>query len=324
MSDGYFERAYVGEVRATKYAELRTRGKGIIERAAVDEGEKVAKDQLLFSLDPKLLLGEVAKANAASQSAAAELYAAQLEHKNSVRLREKNVVADAEVALSEAKVRALQAKLMEARTHASQMKLHHSFAQIRAPFDGVVHRIPKKAGSVVDEDELLTTIANTDEVFVYFYVPEHEAMELAVHSTPKTVYLDTQLGRFRETGAIDSIGSEVDKETGTVSFRARFTNSDHQLKHGSSGKVALQLAAADTLVIPQKSTFEVQEHLYVFVVDDAGVVHARHVEPLTRQRDTFLIKKGLTSTERIMVEGIQKVKDGDKIIVRQRSEKAKQ
>lgn len=319
---GYFERNYVGEVRATQYAELRNRVKGIIEAVAVDEGQAVTKGQVLFSLDAKWLHGEVAKAQASSLSAEAELHAAQLEQQNSLRLREKNVVSDAEVALTAAKVQSLEAKVTEARTQAAQMKLNHSFAQLRAPFDGVIHRIAKKVGSLVDEDELLTTITNTDDVFVYFHVPEHEAMELSTTSQPREVYLDTQVGRFANTGVLDSIGSEVDKATGTVSFRAKFANPDHQLKHGSSGKVALRIPTENALQVPQKATFEVQEHLYVYVVDDAGIVHARHVEPLTRGGDVFLIRKGISATDRFIVEGIQKVKDGDKIFIRQRGDKA--
>lgn len=323
-AQGFFERAYVGEARATQYAELRTRVKGIIQAVEVDEGQAVTEGQLLFTLDAKLLQREVAKAQASSQSAEAELHAAQLELQNSKRLRDKNVVSDAEVALNAAKVRALEAKLSESRTHASQMQLTHSYAQIRAPFAGRIFRIPKKAGSLVDEDELLTTISNTDEVFVYFHVPEHEAIELTANSAAKEVYFDTQVGRFANPGVIDSVGSQVDKATGTVSLRARFANRDGQLKHGSTGKIAVQIPTVNALQVPQKATFEVQEHLYVYVVDNAGVVRARSIEPLTRQGDVFVIQKGLTPTDRFIVEGIQKVKEGDKIMVRQPTVKATQ
>lgn len=144
VTDASFDREYVGEVHAFRYAELRSRLKGVIESVAVDEGETVKKDQLLFILSARELHQEQLKLRAAMKSAEAELKLARLEQENTQLLFEKNIVSDAEKALSEAKADALSAKLDASKAQANQVSINLTYAKVRAPFDGVINRIPAR------------------------------------------------------------------------------------------------------------------------------------------------------------------------------------
>jgi membrane fusion protein (multidrug efflux system) len=221
------------------------------------------------------------------------------------------------MALAQSKIDALDAKLAESKANESQTAIQLAYGKLRAPFNGVVNRIPHKVGSTIAEDELLTTLADTSEVFVYFRVSEREYLEYtsgAAASRPKAVALKLADGSIHpQPGTIDAVESEVDRETGNIAFRARFPNPAGMLKHGSSGKVVITTDVAGALVVPQKSTFEVQGSLYVYALDQDNTARARAIVPKMRLGDSFLVASGLTPQDRFILEGIQKVKDGDRV-----------
>jgi membrane fusion protein (multidrug efflux system) len=300
--------------------EFRARVKGFIEAVGVDEGQAVKSGQLLFSISARELQQELKKAHAAMDSATADLKVGQIEQANTKMLFEKKVVSSSEMELADARVLALTARLEEATAHEGQAAINLSYGQLRAPFDGVVNRIPRKVGSVVAEDELLTTMTNTKEVFVYFQVSEQEYLEYVAMKEadrPSAVSLKLANGAvYPGPGRIDAVETEIDRDTGNIAFRARFPNEQSVLKHGASGKVVISAALGDALVVPQRSTFEIQENLYVFKVDERDTVHATRIVTRGRYKDAFVIESGLTARDRYVVEGIQKVKEGDRITPR--------
>ncbi len=154
VADSFVEREYVAEIRAARYAEVRSRIKGIVESVAVDEGQAVKAGDTLFSIDSHALRQQVLAARAAAGTAEAELRAGQLERENLQLLLDKNVVSKAEVALLDSKNQTLKAKVEEARVGTGRAAIELGYATLKAPFDGVVNRLPHKTGSAVGEDEL--------------------------------------------------------------------------------------------------------------------------------------------------------------------------
>jgi RND family efflux transporter MFP subunit len=313
------ERDYVAEIRAVRHAELRSRFKGVLETVSVDEGQPVKAGQTLFVVNARALKQELLVARAATLGAEAELKAAQLELQNTKLLQEKNVVSSAELALAESKVQTLRAKVEESKANAERALVERGYAEVKAPFAGVVNRIPHKAGSAVSEDELLTTITDTSEVFAYFRISEREYLDYLnsrAGDKPRNVSLRLVDGStFPTEGVVDAIESEFDRETGTLAYRARFANANGTLKHGSSGKVVLKSDLPQALLVPQKSTFDVQGDIYVYVVDSNNVPHARKIVVKARLNDAFVVERGLVQGERFVLDGVQKVKDGTRIEV---------
>lgn len=335
VEDAVIVREHVAEIRAVRHAELRAREKGVLERVSVDEGQAVQAGQTLFSVNARALKQEVLVAKAAVLGAEAERKAAQLELQNTKLLQEKNVVSAAELALAESKVLSLEAKVQEAKAISERAAVELSYAEVKAPFAGVVNRIPHKAGSAVGEDELLTTLTDTSEVFAYFRITERDYLALLdgvggaggsskpgakdggkPDARPDHVGLLLADGRaYPAAGVVDAIASELDRETGTLAYRARFANGDGVLKHGSSGKVVVRTEVPGALLIAQKATFDLQGDLYVYILDGRNVPKARKIAVKTRLGERFVVESGLQPTDRFILEGVQKVKEGAPIEV---------
>lgn len=315
----WLDKEYVGRVEAVRYVEFRSRLKGFIEQVGVDEGQAVKQGQLLFTISARELGQELKKAKAAVESAAAELQAAKVEQATATVLAERKVVSQTELDLANAKVAQLAAKLAEAEAHEGQAAIALSHAQLKAPFDGVVNRIPRKLGALVDEDELLTSLTDTREVFIYFQLSEQEYLDTAAtdDTRPRAVSFKLANGQpYPLPGTIDAIETEFDDETGNIAFRARFPNPTGLLKHGATGKVVVRTELGRTMVVPQAATFEVQELLYVFTLDQDDRVRARRITTRARLDEAFVVDSGLGAHDRVLLEGVHKVKEGDRVTVR--------
>jgi RND family efflux transporter MFP subunit len=315
VGDAIHERQHVAEIRAARRVEIRSRLNGFIESVAVDEGRAVNAGQVLFTIDTRELKQRMLGARAATSAAQAELRSAEIERESTRLLFDAKVVSAAELALADANVQTLQAKLQEASATQGQVAIDLSHSEVRAPFAGVVNRIPLRAGSAIAEGEPLTTLTNSSEVFAYFRLSEAEYLEYtAAGSAPREAWLRLADGsNYPETGTIDAIESEFDAETGNIAFRARFGNAGGRLKHGSGGLVVLRTTLPGALMVPQKATFEIQEQLYVYVVDAENTARARRIIPKLRLGESFVIEAGLEQSERIVLEGVQQVRDGSKV-----------
>jgi RND family efflux transporter MFP subunit len=315
--DTIFTREYVAEIQSIQNVELRARVRGYIENIHVDEGQTVKAGQTLFTLSGQEFREEIMRARSVLKSAIAESKAAAVEVKNTKALLERNIVSTTELEMAEAKLEAIEAKIDEARSAISSAKLNLSFTIIKAPFSGTINRIPNKKGSLIEEGTLLTSISNNSEVFAYFYVTEKEYLDfvkenaLGKEQQVSLVTADNLPHKYK--GKVETTESEIDRNTGTIGFRARFPNPERFLKHGSSGKVILNNELKNAMIIPQKSTFEIQENTYVFVVDKDHVVHLRSVVPKLRMSNIYILESGLSADERIIYEGIQRVRAGDKV-----------
>jgi membrane fusion protein, multidrug efflux system len=301
--DTSFTKEYVSQIKSIRNIELRTQEKGFLQNIYVDEGQFVKAGQILFRIMPKMYEAELLKAQAEAKGAEIELL-------NSKTLADKNIVSKNEQALA-------QAKLDKARAEVAMAKLHLSFTEIRAPFAGTIDRIPKKLGSLVEEGELLTSLSDNSRMFAYFNVSEPEYLEYQTNVKDrgsKDVSLLLANGEpLKYKGKVELIESEFDNETGNVAFRASFPNPDKLLKNGETGKVLMTVPVKNALIIPQKATYEVQDKMYVFVVDKNNVVKSREIVITGTMPDLYVIKSGLSSSDKILLEGVQKVKDDDKI-----------
>jgi membrane fusion protein (multidrug efflux system) len=210
-----------------------------------------------------------------------------------------------------------EAKLDQAKAEVALAKLHLSFTEIRAPFNGTIDRIPKKLGSLIDEGELLTTLSDNSQMFAYFNVSEPEYLDYKTNAKAsvnnKINLLLANNQPFHYNGMVETIESEFDSETGNIAFRAKFPNPDKLLKHGETGKVQMTVPLHNVLVIPQKATYELQDKIYVFVIDKNNVVRSRNITISNQMPDLYVVASGLSENDRILVEGTQKVKENHKI-----------
>lgn len=301
--DTSFTKEYVSQIRSVRNIEIRAQEKGFLQNMYVDEGQFVKAGQVLFRIMPKIYEAELLKAQAEAKAAGIELL-------NTKTLVDKNVVSKNEQAMA-------QAKLDQANAEVALAKVHLSFTEIRAPFDGTIDRIPKKLGSLIDEGELLTSLSDNSQMFVYFNVSEPEYLEYQTNikdrADSKVSLLLANGHLLQYKGAVEVIESEFNNETGNIAFRARFPNTDKLLRNGETGKVLMTVPVKNALIIPQKATYEIQDKKYVFVIDKNDVVHSRNITIKGEIPDLYVVQSGLSGTDHIILEGVQKVKDDDKI-----------
>ena len=316
LKDTTYSSEYVSEILTVRHVEVRSKVKGYIEKIYVDEGQPVQEGQLLFSLSSQEFEKELQKANAAYKNSIADLKASEVELRNVKLLVNKNIISKTELDVTKAKVDALKANIEEALAHKEQAALHVSYSQIRAPYHGIINRIPNKVGSLIAEGDMLTSISDNEEVFAYFNLSEIDYLNYLADEERKSKIVRLKLANnalFNHKGKIEMIESEFDRATGNIAFRARFPNPEGLLKHGSNGKVVVSRHLKNALLIPQKSTFEIQDKLFVFIVNQDNVLKQKSVIPKLRIPDFYVIESGLSPDDRIIFEGVENVKDGQKI-----------
>lgn len=317
------QREYVSTLEAVRNVEIRARVSGFIEKIYVDEGQPVRQGQLLFTLSAAEYRTEADKARAALRSAAANARTADVEVNRVKLLVDKNIISPSELDLAKAKLDAAHAQIDDARTAQAQAALRLSHASIRAPFNGVINRIPLKTGSLVDEGALLTSVSDLNEVFAYFDVSEKEYLgfiknnrDLVGKGGKEIEMLLADESPYPYKGRIETMESVFEEGSGTIAFRARFPNPQRLLKHGSSGKIRLDRQVNNALLVPQKAVFEVQDKNYVYVVGADNKVKSRSFVPQGRVGQDYIVQSGLKPGERVVYEGIQNIRDGAEIIPR--------
>jgi len=294
---------YVCQIQSVQHIEVRALERGYLQNIYVDEGQLVKKGQLMFQIMPMIYQAEREKAQA-------EVEFAQIEFLNTKSLADSNIVSKNELALS-------QARLSKAKAELSLADAHLSFTKIRAPFDGIMDRFYVRLGSVVDEGELLTTLADNSEMWVYFNVPEAEYLDYATRAkSGKPLEVKLQMANnqpFDQTGVVETIEADFNNETGNIAFRATFPNAKGLLRHGETGNILMPVPLKNAILIPQKATFEILDKKYVYVVDEQNIVKSREITIGIEMPHIYAVTDGLKENDKILVEGLRKVKNNDKI-----------
>ncbi|MDY3316947.1 efflux RND transporter periplasmic adaptor subunit [Riemerella anatipestifer] len=299
--DTNISKDFVAQIQSQKNIEIRAQGKGFLDKIYVDEGQYVKAGQVLFRIMPQVYEAELMKTRA-------EVEQARIEYQNASILAGNNIVSKNEKALAKAKLDAASAEMRMAQ-------LHLSFTTIRAPFSGIINRIPLKLGSLIEEGDLLTSLSDNTNVYAYFNVSEPEYLSYQTNADERSkqqVTLVMANGQEHpEKGFIQNIEGEFNNETGNIAFRAKFPNSDLLLRNGQTGKVRMEIPVKNALIIPQKATYEIQDQKYVFVVDKNGKVESRNIKVTYSLPDIYVVSSGLSVGDKILLEGVQKVRDND-------------
>lgn len=297
---------YVCQIHSQRHIEVRALQSGYLEAISVKEGQQVKKGDLLFKVIPVLYQSKL-------DAELAEAKLAQIEFDNTKKLFEcpKPVVSIQEVALAQAKLDKANAKVKLAAAELN-------FASIVAPFDGIVDRLHLQQGSLVQEGDILSTLSDNSVMWVYFNVPEARYLEYMGTPQEEREGLKIELvlangETFNHVGKIGAIEADFNNETGNIPFRADFPNTERLLRHGQTGTVLLSRVEQDAVVIPQRATFEILDKRYVFVIDQDNVAHQREITVKNELEDIFVIGKGIGVNDKIVLEGVRQVRDGDKV-----------
>ena len=313
---------YIADIQAIQFVEVRSKVEGFVDRIFVDEGQFVKKGQTLFQLSSAEYNEMVNSARAGLARAKAEQSAAKVEMERLQILVNKKIISPSELELAKSKKAVADSQIAEAESLLKGAQTGLSYTTVKAPFDGIVDRIPHKIGSLVTENDLLTSITDISSVFAYYKVNENEYLNF-MRSKIEGGNADTfaeQLTlilsdgeKYPEKGKLETTEGDIESGTGSIGFRVRFRSPNNLLKHGASGKIQMMSKLDDVYLIPQKSTFEIQDFTYVYVLDKDNTVKVRSFKPIQRY-DIYYIADGFEPGDKIVFEGIQQVKDGTKVV----------
>ncbi|MXO32475.1 MULTISPECIES: efflux RND transporter periplasmic adaptor subunit [Apibacter] len=319
------ETDYPATIKGEEDIEIRPMVEGFIKTINVDEGSVVKKGQVLFTLDAPQYKQNVLNAEAAIKTAKAQVDNAVMDVTKITPLVEKGIVSKYQLESAQYALQTKRAALNQAQTALAIANTNLSYTVLTSPVNGIVGSIPFRLGSLVNSTTTLTTVANTSNVYVYFSLNEKQLLDFLKNtpgatqaekikkSEPVTLILADGT-EYNEKGKIETINGIVNTSTGSANFRSSFPNPQGILRSGSTGSIRISTTVENALVIPQKATFEIQGQTFVFVVQKDNKVKQVTIKVTpTPDGQSFIVNSGLNENDKIVVNGIQNLKEGMEI-----------
>ena len=212
----------------------------------------------------------------------------------------------------------MEAELAQAQANANLAGAEFNFTDVRARFDGIVDRLLQREGSLIKEGDILTTLADNSVMWVYFNVPEKYYLHYMAtrKEREKDDKIDLVLAdgqTFPQPGKISAIEADFNNQNGNIKFRADFVNPDGLLRYGQTGTIKIRRPLKNVLVIPQRATFELLDKRYVWVVDKNDIAHQTAITVKYELEDIFVVGSGLDVSDKIVLEGLREVEEGEKV-----------
>lgn len=309
--------SYPATIKGKTDIEIRPQISGFITKVHVDEGQVVKKGQLLFTIDQVQYEAAVRSAEAAVASAEAAVASAKMTTDSKKILHDKQIISDYEYQTSVLSLREAEAALNQARASLVNAQRNLDYTEVVAPSDGVVGTIPNREGSLASPSSVqpLTTVSDISEVYAYFSFNEKDVIKMtqsgsrtlneAIKEMPE-VYLQLSDGsRYALPGKVFTVSGVLDGSTGTASVRALFKNTNKMLRSGLTGEILVPQPSNDLLIIPQKATYEIQDRVYVYLVNDSSKAVSTNitVSPVN-DGQTYIVTSGLKVGDEIVTEGV--------------------
>lgn len=319
---------YAGKIKARQHVEIRARVEGYLERMFFEEGGYVKKNELLYSIDPKLYRARVEKASAQLNKNKALMQKAERDLQRIRPLYEQNAASQLDLDNAIAAYEAAQAEVVMSEADLAQAEIALSYTEVRSPISGFISESSADIGTLVGPGgkSLLATVVNSDTVEVNFsmtgldYLKSKERnvnLGKRIEERKWNPYVTITIADNREypiKGMVDFADPKVDPNTGTFSVRAQMPNPDHILLPGQLTKVRLLMDVYENaIVIPSKALVIEKGGAYVFVLRKDDIVEKRFVELGPEVANKFVIERGLGADEMIIVEGFHKLSHGMRV-----------
>lgn len=316
---------YPAVIKGVQDVEIRPKISGFITKLCVKEGQTVKAGQLLFVIDNVTYAAAVRQAKAAVNSAKAQLNTSKLTYDNSQNLFKSNVIGDYELQSAKNSYESAQAALAQAQANYVSAKQNLDFCYIKSPSAGVVGNLPYRVGALVSStsQEPLTTVSNIKTMQVYFSMTEKDLLDMtrtagglhAAISEYPAVKLQLADGTmYAHPGRVAAVSGVIDSSTGSVSIRADFPNPENLLKSGGSGSIVVPHESSNVIVVSQEAVAQVQDRYFVYVVGkDNKVKYTNVTVNPNNDGKNYIIESGLNVGDRIVVKGINSLKDGMQI-----------
>ena len=288
-------------------------------------GATVRKGQALFQIDPTQYAAAEKQARANVASAEAALHTQELTTQNKKMLYDKSVISQYDYQTALNSLETAKANLAQAKASLVAAQQNLGFCTVTSPSDGVVGTFPYRVGSLVSASiaEPLTTVSEIGDMYVYFSMTEKQLLSMTKaggtlkEQLEKMPAVKLQLAdgtMYDQEGRIDAVSGVIDQTTGSVSMRALFPNTNRVLRSGGSGNIIFPFTMDNVFVIPQSATQEIQDKKFVYVLQpDSTLKHTEIQIYNLNDGKNYIVTNGLKNGDKIVVEGIQNLHDGQKI-----------
>ncbi len=298
---------YSAVIQSESVVEIRPKVSGYLTEIAVEEGTMVRQGDLLFKIDDADFKQNL-------NAAKAQMDNAELEVKKVTPLVEKGIISPLELTTKRSNFDAAKAAYENA-------KINLGYTSITSPITGLLGRIYVREGSLVGvtSQEPLTTISSVGDVYAYFSYDEKniaprrkEKMATGSYDPEKQniVELIRSDGEiYKHKGRLASASGMIDRTTGSIQLKVIFPNPDLEILSGSSGVLRFPVTFNGCISIPQSATFEIQDKIMVYVVDENNHVHGKSITIEGVSEQNYIVLEGLQRGERIVLEGVSKLKE---------------
>ena len=324
-------REYVGQVYGRQDVPIRARVEGWIEGLHFSEGTLVKEGQLLYTIDPQPFEEQVARMQGEFAAARINATKAKSDLDRYEPLAAINAVSQSDLDAARATYGASEAQVDAAGANLRVAEIQLGYTRVKSPINGLIGKTAARRGEFVGRDPnpvIINTVSAIDSVRVQFYLSERDYLYVArralhrdadsAHAPRPHVAFELLLAdgsRYPENGRFDFMDRSVDPATGTILVQVSFPNPDLLIRPGQFAKVRVRFELLpDALLIPQRAVREFQGRHMAYVVDAEGIVHERRLELGPAHGDRYLVEDGLEAGERIVLEGVQKVRDGIQVL----------
>ncbi len=322
---------FVGQIYGEKDIPIRARVDGYIEEIHFEEGSKVKKGDLLYVIDPAPFMEAVVGKQSLVAQAKTMLVQAESDLKRVKPLAAIDAVSKRELDMAQAERDAAESALDATKADLNVANINLSYTKIVAPIDGVIGRTLAREGEYVGKDPnpvILNTVSNIESIRVQFFLSENEYLRAARSyadesknkiETNKDI-VEVQLilsdgSLYNQLGKIDFIDRNVDASTGTILLQSSFPNPKGIIRPGQFARVKIKvIEVKDALIVPQKCLSELQGQYSVLVVNSENKVETRQVITGENIPGYAIIKEGISLGDKIILDGLQKVKPGMEVI----------
>ncbi|MDB5129553.1 MAG: hypothetical protein JWQ85_3785 [Mucilaginibacter sp.] len=314
---------YPASILGIQNIEIRPKIDGYVENIFVDEGASVKRGQLLFKINAPQYEQNVNTAQANIKIAVADVNAAQMQVDKVRPIVQQDIVSPYELKSALYTLESKQAALAQAKAALNNANTNLSYTTIYSPADGVIGMLPYKIGSLITSTTAnpLTTVSNIESIYAYFSINEKQGLDFfsavkgatiqqKLSTLPPVTLVLANGTQLAVKGKVETASGLINSQTGSINMRATFSNPGAMVRSGSSAIVRIPQTINNAIMVPQKSTYQIQGKLFVYVVDAANKVKSQELVVTGSPGQFYVVGKGLKSGQEIVVDGVASLREG--------------
>ena len=314
---------WVGTMDGFVNAQIQPQASGYLIRQLYKEGSQVAKDQVLFEIDPRPFQAVLDQAEGQLGQAKAQLALAQINVKRDTPLTEAHAIARSQLDNEIQQQAQAEANVKTAEAAVEAAKLNLSFCQVRSLISGVAGQATVQVGNLVNTQSVLTAVSQLNPIKIYFSVSDSEYLALthqaalghgdllkAAANVPLTLTLSNG-DVYPEQGHIAFVDRQVNAQTGAIRVAAAFPNPQNILRPGEFGRIKANTELRrNAILVPQEAVVEFQGQQQVYTVTSDNKVHVNNVVLGPQHGKDWIIESGLPADARVIIDNLQKLREG--------------